>query len=484
MATPGAALPGTVVPSGSLIAPGGAQGIPGTSGSGTGDMLKSVYDTNANNIVDAAEAVPWTGVSGKPTSFTPSPHEASHVTGGSDPIPPASSSTAGLLKQVSGNTTDFVDGTNTCQNLVTAVQPTIWYARLRSFNAVGNPTFEVDQRNVGTSITAGAGTWAQDRWQFAKNAGTTMAATGVQTDATSAPVTIPGTNFAISSKFYRVTLTASQATLGASDIIWFNQFVEGIRLRELISDVHSTQVLVRSSVAGLKFGLALRDAANTRSLTKLCTISSANTWTLISLPALPLWTAGTTWSLAPGVNGYEVSITLACGSTYTAPANDTWQTGNFVGAPGQSNLAASAVNSTFDIAFIQHEPGPLCSTPIDCPFTQNLDECLRYYTKSYDYGTLPGAITNNGMAFINVQAATNEHSLTPFKKVMAKVPTITGYSPNTGAINNVRNMSAGSDLAISGTWSIGDSSFAGFTHASPPAGLWYAGYHYTADTGW
>ncbi len=44
---------------------------------GAGDMLKSVYDSNDNGKVDLAEAadtVPWLGVSGKPTSFPPSTH--------------------------------------------------------------------------------------------------------------------------------------------------------------------------------------------------------------------------------------------------------------------------------------------------------------------------------------------------------------------------------------------------------------------------
>ncbi|WP_128544091.1 hypothetical protein [Larkinella soli] len=46
-------------------------------GSGTGDMAKATYDANSNNKVDGAEsadAVPWTGVTGKPSSFTPSAH--------------------------------------------------------------------------------------------------------------------------------------------------------------------------------------------------------------------------------------------------------------------------------------------------------------------------------------------------------------------------------------------------------------------------
>lgn len=41
---------------------------------GTGDMSKSVYDTNGNGIVDKAESVSWSGVTDKPSSFTPSAH--------------------------------------------------------------------------------------------------------------------------------------------------------------------------------------------------------------------------------------------------------------------------------------------------------------------------------------------------------------------------------------------------------------------------
>lgn len=44
---------------------------------GAGDMAKSVYDTDDDGKVDAAEvadSAPWTGITGKPSSFTPSPH--------------------------------------------------------------------------------------------------------------------------------------------------------------------------------------------------------------------------------------------------------------------------------------------------------------------------------------------------------------------------------------------------------------------------
>lgn len=55
-------------------------------GFGAGDMAKSTYDSDNDGKVDAAEvadAVPWSGITGKPTSFAPSSHSHSiaQVTG-------------------------------------------------------------------------------------------------------------------------------------------------------------------------------------------------------------------------------------------------------------------------------------------------------------------------------------------------------------------------------------------------------------------
>jgi len=37
-------------------------------------MKKEVYDQNDNGIVDAAESVPWSGVTNKPSTFPPQSH--------------------------------------------------------------------------------------------------------------------------------------------------------------------------------------------------------------------------------------------------------------------------------------------------------------------------------------------------------------------------------------------------------------------------
>lgn len=53
------------------------NGGPWPSSPGTGDMTRAVYDPNLDGKVasaDTADAVPWSGVSGKPATFAPSAH--------------------------------------------------------------------------------------------------------------------------------------------------------------------------------------------------------------------------------------------------------------------------------------------------------------------------------------------------------------------------------------------------------------------------
>jgi hypothetical protein len=404
-------------------------------------------------------------------------------------IPLASSSTSGLLTMVSGLTTDFVDGTNNCQNLVTAIQPTLWSARLRSFQALGNNTFEVAQRNCGATLTNPAqGTFIEDRWQAYNNGSLNPLFARLLTSTTpGGGVVIPGTSYVITTGYLRCSSQTVKTSLAATDILGFNQQIEGPMLRELLNDAHSISILCRSSIANLKFGLALRDQPNTRSLTKLCTLGTANTITLITLPNILAWPATGNFTSAPGSVGYNFSITLAAGSTYTSSANDAWlgPTSNVVGALGQDNFLATS-GAVFEVFFVQHEPGSICTTPMDCPFTQNYDACLRYYTKSYDYPTAIGsASTSQGIVFLNQINTTQCQGSVRFHKPMAKTPTMTAYNHSTGAVNSGRFTNT-TDYAITNFGSIGSAGFYVVNTATTPTLAAGAGMflHYTADTGW
>jgi microcystin-dependent protein len=396
--------------------------------------------------------------------------------------PIADSTQSGLLRKVSGNATDFVDGTNNCQNLATAVQPTIWSVRLRSINVLNNPNFEVDQRNVGTTVTFGASpvnvvAFACDRWQVARNSNIQFTvASG------SASVVVPGTNFRLSSRELLFQLT-TPATLAAGDYLTVSQNVEGPQFRELSLDVHSVSILAYCTKA-FKFGLIIRDNNATHSLTKLCAITTPNQWTLFTFPNLPIWPGVGSFSVTPGTVGYTVTIGLAGGSTYTAPANDTWQNGNFTAALGQDSFGSLAANDQFIVGFVQDQPGPYCETLIDCPFSQNYHECLRYYTKSYNYGSAVGSTGgprcafNSSAAFLQTPAG-----YVAFPRPMAKAPTLTIYSDATGTVNAARDQPGAADRAVSAS-SSGEHGLSQFTMTTSMASAGLVTFHYSADTGW
>jgi hypothetical protein len=423
MANP-VAVPGTSVPSSSLVTPGGAQGTQGIQG----PIGPNAVSTDAGNI----------------------------ATLGSD-------------------------------NLLLVPQSSIWNVRLRSFNAIGNPNSDVDQRNAGTTIaSAVGGSFACDRWRFGRSGTATFQCSIGQQMSTwqNAPV-VPGTNFATGHYFTRITLTTQQATLGASDFFQLYQLVEGPTLRELSQDVHSVALLVRSTVANLTFTLFIGDSPATWSLLKLCTIPTANTWTLIPLPNLPIWPATGNFALAPGNLGYQFVINLGAGTTYQSSTQGVWQNAAYYAVTGQSNFAASPVNSTFDVAFCQHEPGSVCSQLMDLPFSGpngNLQACQRYYQKSYPYAVKPGTAGGAGAMYAVGFASINNWAGVRFPVTMAKTPTMTAYATSNGAINSADV--SGSVLAGTINLGIGDSGFGGFGITSVPAANYYLAYHWTADTGW
>jgi hypothetical protein len=421
MANP-VAVPGTNVPSSALVTPGGAQGTQGIQGA---------------------------------------------------PGPIAVSTDAGNIATLGTDSKILVP-----QSAITSV-------RLRSYNALAwaNPNFEVDQRNCGTAIAPASGSlMSVDRWRLG------IGASALKASAQQIPinVVVPGTNFCITSQILRITLTTVQATLGANDSLGLWTILEGPALRELLGDVHSFSILARSSVANLKFGISLNSLSGTTyGLGKLCTLGAANTWQLTTLPNLPVWAAGGTWPTTPGGSGgYEVNIALAGGTTSTMPANDIWQATAAWIPVGISNFAASPVNSTFDLAFLQHESGPNCTTLNDqgCDFFSNLTKSQRYFFKTHNYAVKPGNPDsgNAGPTWYNTNGTSGWIGTYPFKVTMAKTPTVTCYNWNTGAANSLRASGANFTVTAVTADQDGCNSLTTSTTGTGQTGTPY----FTADTSW
>ena len=88
---------------------------------------------------------------------------------------------------------------------------------------------------------------------------------------------------------------------------------------------------------------------------------------------------------------------LGIGSTFKGTAG-SWATASYFGATGALDLIGT-LNATFQITDVQIEEGTI-ATPFERqPIGAELALCQRYYEKSYDLTTAPGALTTNGQSY-------------------------------------------------------------------------------------
>ena len=152
--------------------------------------------------------------------------------------------------------------------------------------------------------------------------------------------------------------------------------------------------------------------------------------------------------------------------------------------PGTTNFASFPANSAFYVGFVQHEPGPVCTTLMDKPFSQNYDECLRYYQKSYPYATALANTSSYGfVALYNRTATSAEAYGLTFGKPMAKTPTVTIYDNNNGAVNSIMDNTSSHHAVTAVNGSSEKAPFYTLTTSGlTVAGTCYA--QFSADTGW
>jgi hypothetical protein len=431
------------------------------------DGEKGITATKMNNII-ANSVIQPDFVTAKPASSTLDPTDQ-------------------LLEVKGAGTYARITGSQLISSVSAQVDatPQIYSVRLRSFNAVGNPNFSIAQNNpaIGTTIAnVPSNSRMVDRW-FWFRAGTHQISAQQVTEF----VNCPSTSFMLTDRPLVLTLSTAQATLAAGDYGFLNHSMEGVQLRELFNDVHSVSILIKSTKAGHKFSYFITDPTGSRSYTKLCTIPTAGVWTLITIPNIAVFPPAGTWALGPGVLGLSEGLSFGLGTSQTSASDGVWVTGTFYGSPGADNWFNNTVSTTqVELAFIQHEPGAVCTTPMDKPFIQSYDECLRYYCKSYDYGMTVGGAVLNGCVETTAIAGQHIYAHVPFKRTMAKTPAVTVYAGPGGAVNSVYDAVAATNRAISGGGArdIGVSGFGGVNIATQNASPTIYQFHYTADTGW
>ena len=296
-------------------------------------------------------------------------------------------------------------------------------------NRIINGAMSVSQYNGTSSVnigTSGAGSqYAIDRWNFDFSQAPKLSAQ----QSTNAPT-----------GFYNSLLVTSLAatTIGTSDYFQVNQKIEAFNTTDLAFGTANAQSVtlsfwVYSSLTG-SFSGALKNSAQSRAYPFSYTISSASTWTQISI-TIPGDTSGT-WIVGTNGIGLTVNFDLGIGTTYVTTGG-AWASGNYGGVTGSVNLAATN-GATWYVTGVQLEKGAQATSFDYRPYGTELALCQRYYFQNTG---LASTTTNFGSA--TSISATQAYIQVPFPVSMRTGPTISyGGTVNVSDSNTY-------DLAIS-----------------------------------
>jgi hypothetical protein len=267
-------------------------------------------------------------------------------------------------------------------------------------NRIINGGMVIDQRFGGASGLNNSTSveYVVDRWNIYGSAATKFSA---QQNAGSVT---PPAGF---SNYLGIT-SLSAYTVGAAEFFYLQQVIEGFNTADLNWGTANAKTVtlsfwVRSSLTGT-FGGSLQNSANNYSYPFSYTISSANTWTQISITiAGP--TAGT-WIGATNGAGMRVYFGLGAGATYSGTAG-SWSSNLFIQSTGSTSVVGTN-GATFYITGVQLEVGSAATTFDFRAYGTELGLCQRYYNFC-DQGYFPSTV---GMMQF-------------FKVTMRAVPTVT-----------------------------------------------------------
>jgi len=238
-------------------------------------------------------------------------------------------------------------------------------------NRLINGAMAIDQRNAGASVTASvtaAQTYTLDRWAYQASQASKFT---IQQNAASVTPPVGFKNY--------LGITSSAATsIGASDYFLIDQCIEGYNIADLNWGTANAKTVtlsfqVYSSLTGTFGGSILNNAAN-RSYPFTYTISSANTWTTISI-TIAGDTSGT-W-LATNGTGMFISFGLGMGSTYSGTAG-AWAGAGYYSATGATSVVGTS-GATFYITGVQLEVGSSATGFEYVNYQTSLANCQRYY---------------------------------------------------------------------------------------------------------
>ena len=251
-----------------------------------------------------------------------------------------------------------------------------------------------------------------------------------------------------------VDCQTADTSIGSAEYCHLSQAVEGYNFLPLAQEAMNLSFWVKATKIGT-YCVSFKNSANNRSFVAEYAVNASDTWEFKTVVIAASPSAGG-WDYTNGI-GIAIGFILACGSDFQTTAG-AWQTGNFAATANQVN-ACDNTNNNFRLAGIQLEAGD-AFTGYERRFIQEeLTLCQRYYEKSYDNGVIPGTAGAQGGAYSARAINAVIDQMCSFKVTKRLAPTGVVYNQSTGTAGEVRNDSAGTNIAA-GVESVGENSLA------------------------
>jgi hypothetical protein len=308
-------------------------------------------------------------------------------------------------------------------------------------NRIINGAMVIDQRNAGVAWGTSINGYTVDRWALYQSV--TGKLNGGQ-NYNSASLPAGFTNYA-------GMQSQSAYSVGASDYYLFQQQIEGFNASDLgwgtaNAKTVTLSFVVQSSLTGT-FGGAIQNSATNRSYPFSYTISSANTWTTISV-TIAGDTSGT-WLTTNGI-GITVRFGLGVGSTFSGTAG-SWSGNNYFSATGATSVVGTN-GATFYITGVQLEVGTQATNFDVRSYGTELALCQRYYAQLGSVSGGSGAYAALGAGYCTSGTNFNVYCKHPVS--MRSAPTVTFSSiyavsyPNQPAVTSINATYPGSDSSM------------------------------------
>ena len=289
-------------------------------------------------------------------------------------------------------------------------------------NRIINGDMRIDQRNAGASITPTDNQYSLDRWQCRLS----------QSSKYSVQQTTTAPSGFVSS--LKVT-SLSAYTVGSSESFNIVQNIEGFNIGDLGWGTANAKTItlsfqVYSSLTGT-FGGSLENAATSRSYPFSYTISSANTWTTISITIAGDTTGA--WSIDNGT-GIRVWFSLGTGSTQSGTAG-SWASTDYRSATGATSVVGTN-GATWYVTGVQLEVGST-ATPFERRmYGQELALCQRYFIR----------MTGRNIGYVRHDGAYNSFFTVP---TLMRTDQPSGTFTTAGSFTNFQSATASSPSSFS-----------------------------------